>query len=114
MKILFCILFLMVEISGCSVVASPEHFNVVDVKEYDLNSRKVLHVSGAPQASALAVEDVVVKKGSGDARLYVYLNSPVFLPRKKRSGVLDCSFYVDDDVDLIYFGDSHLVIWERR
>lgn len=82
MKNLFCILLFMVGMSGCSVVASPDHFYAIDVKEFDLNSRKVLHVSGTPQASALAVSDVVVKKGSGDDRLYVYLNSPVFSEKK--------------------------------
>ena len=95
-------------------MATPDHYYGVAVKEFDLNAKKVLHVSGTPQASALAITDVVLKKGNGNARLYVYLNIVIFSPRKNRSGVLDCSFYVDDDVNAIYFGDSRLVIWERK
>ena len=114
MKDIIFIVFLIIGASGCSVTASPGNYSGVVVKEFDINAKKVLHVSGTPQASAVAITDVDLKKGNGDARLYVYLNAVFILPSKKRSGVLDCSFYVDDDVNLIYFGDSDLVIWERH
>lgn len=113
-KYSYVLLLGLLSMFGCSTTASISDYNGVTVKEFDLDGKKALHVSGMPMGSAMRINEVALKKSHGDAYLYLYMDSSIFWRSKKLSGELNCSFWVDEDVNEIYFGDSRFVIWRRQ
>lgn len=106
------VMVMLAVLGACATLATPDEYVNIRVRHFPMEEGPtILRVTGEPRYSALLYCGAHIEKKGRVGRVYVKLANTCDGPRAEPR--IDFVFTVPGELDILYFGDSNRVLWQR-